>query len=249
MPISPQELKDTTDWVKKIESTIDDDIPPAMNRGTPRGGYYSSIRLIFCYVDVFGALMTNTTENSSLNAVKFIKVYFKKVNPRYNDIAGILYSIFRHGAVHTFQPKLLFINGRRYGYVIGKDTDVIPNTDSCDFIYKKEENGDGCTYKHLEPKSPDPSWPKAMENPGGQLFPISLEKLLKDLKSAVAYYIDDLENGPDIQLKENAIGMMRKIHTPTEFSLDNNLVVERHPNLRRGEEFRRYIDPTELSKF
>jgi len=229
MPISLQDCQETIAWVENIASTIDKDIIPALARGSSEGGYYSGIRLIFCYVDFFGELYKNTTQSNG--PVNFIKVYFGKVNPRYNDIAGILYSTFRHGTVHTFQPKLFLINGKPYGYVISKE-DTNGN-----FIYKADGYVE-CTYTHLEPQSP---------NPGIQLFPISLERLLKDLKSAVDYYISELKNNE--KLRENAFDMMRKIQTPTEFRCDNNLVKEKHPNLKRGEEPRSYIDKAELSKF
>jgi len=245
MPITPQDLKETIEWVKKIESSIDDDISPALHRGKARAGYYSCIRLIFCYSDIFGALLEN--EVSSKSAVKFIREYFGKVNPRYIDVAGILYSIFRHGTVHTFEPKRFIINDRRFGYVIGKDTDIIPNTDDSKFFYDKKEKGDGCVYTHLIPRSPSSTWPGAINIPGIQLLPISLERLLRDLKEAVAFYLSDLQN--QVKLQENAFKMMEEIKRPYEFFAENNEVNEKHPLLRNGKEKRTYIDITELSKF
>jgi hypothetical protein len=245
MPISPQDLKETIEWVRKIESSIDDDISPALHRGEARGGYFSCIRLIFCYSDVFGALLEN--EVSSKSAVKFIREYFGEVNPRYNDVAGILYSIFRHGTVHTFEPKRFIINNRRFGYVIGKDTDVIPNTDDYKFFYDKKEKGDGHTYTHLVPQTPDPTWPAGMGFPGVQLLPISLERLFRDLKEAVAFYLTDLQN--DVKLQEKSFKMMNTIKKPYEFLAENNEVKEKHPLVRNGKEKRKYIDITELSKF
>ena len=38
--------------------TIKQDIPAAMRLNTIKGGYFSSIRLIFCYIDVFGSVMS-----------------------------------------------------------------------------------------------------------------------------------------------------------------------------------------------
>lgn len=67
-------------------------------------GFYSVPRQVFCYVDYLGHLAYGngyTTEH----AERFIREYFPK---NYRGYAELLYSMWRHGTVHTYKPKRIF---------------------------------------------------------------------------------------------------------------------------------------------
>lgn len=246
IPLSPSKLRRTLDWIKKIKNYSEDDIPPGMNLQKAAGGYYSTIQLIFNYVDTFGAHFEGT--QSAKNATKFIREYFGKVNPRYEDIAGILYSVFRHGIVHTTHPKPFIVNNTLYlALVGGKDFERILDNE---FMWKKEQGGDGQIYTHLDPQHPDPSHSvskKYQRYYGPYMFPISIVQLYSDFRGAVGHYINDLETNPTLKLQNNAFAMMNKIQKSTEFSINGSgEVMEYNPLL--GQIRRNYIEETELRK-
>ncbi|MCK5560440.1 MAG: hypothetical protein KAJ51_07585, partial [Thermoplasmata archaeon] len=93
-------VKDILLTVRDLKYTMIQEIPPAMSPGTETGGHFSTIRLIFCYIDVFGFLYKG--KNSSINSIEFIKDYMGHELNRYSEIPGLLYSIYRHGTVHIF---------------------------------------------------------------------------------------------------------------------------------------------------
>jgi len=244
MPLSSSELKKTKDWIEKIKNYSVDDIPPGMNLGKAAGGYYSTIQLIFSYVDTFGAHFKGT--QSAENATEFIREYFSKVNPRYEDIAGILYSVFRHGIVHTSHPKPFVVNDTLYlGLVGGKDFERILDNK---FVWKKGQGGDDQIYTHLYPQQPDPSHlvsKKYQRYHGPYMFPISIVQLYNDFKEAVGHYINDLRTDPALQNK--AFDMMNKIQKSTKFSINGlGEVIEDNPSKGKGN--RKYIKVTELEK-
>lgn len=59
--------------------------------------------LVFTYVDLLGYLYKGS--NSSLNAVKFMREYFGRVDQRYQEGSGLIYDALRHGMVHLATPK------------------------------------------------------------------------------------------------------------------------------------------------
>ncbi len=63
--------------------------------------------LIFTHIDLLGYLYIgdSATRNSSKNAVKFIRDYLGKIDPRYKEVGGLLYDALRHGLVHLATPK------------------------------------------------------------------------------------------------------------------------------------------------
>jgi hypothetical protein len=245
MSTSDQEM---LEWVNGLASSIESDIKPALCEGQSQGGYYSSIQLIFSSIDTWGALFCNKSNSNS--AKLFIKEYFGKINNRYEEIPGLLYSIFRHGTIHTSQPKRFIIENKpgtsiRYGFLIGKDVDLIPNSDNMQFIWSIKDYGDNRIYTHLQPKKVDSTHPWATNIPGLLIFPISLPRLYDDLRNAVFQYIHDLKSDPVLQ--QRAIEMVNKIKTPTIFKIENNEVTENHPNIRNGRIIRKEIEIIELS--
>lgn len=68
-------------------------------------GFFSIPRQVFCYVDYLGFVAFG--ENSTNGAVCFIQKYFPK---NYEPFAELLYSMWRHGTVHQYEPKSFFAN-------------------------------------------------------------------------------------------------------------------------------------------
>ena len=66
-------------------------------------GFFSIPRQVFCYVDYLGFVAFGG--DSTTRAVGFIEKYFPK---NYKDFAELLYSMWRHGTVHEYEPKSLF---------------------------------------------------------------------------------------------------------------------------------------------
>jgi hypothetical protein len=244
MEFQNHDLTNTINQLKEWEKGIDTDIIPAMNRGISQGGYHSTIRLIFCFIDVLGAMYSNDSKASS--AIDFIKVYFGKINIRYAEIAGILYATFRHGSIHTYYSKRFLINGIPYRWLICKDTDLPDPTNKSVVLWKKEEDGDGQLYTHLITQSQNPSHQYFNDNPKTMMLPISLEKFVEDLKLATSNYVIDLEKEQELQKK--AIKMFEKMRTYTEFRIENGVVMEIHPLMNKeGRKKRPEISFRELS--
>jgi len=70
-----------------------------------RGGFFSISRQVFCYVDYLGALAADG-ENSTKNAVAYMERYFTRANPNYSGKCSLMYSMWRHGTVHEYDPKV-----------------------------------------------------------------------------------------------------------------------------------------------
>lgn len=77
------------------------------------GAYSVVVRHLLCTVDFLGATCSGSTSRcgTSRRAIRFITKYFKPEDVYSEEIAGKLYTIYRHGLVHMFQPKVLRLNG------------------------------------------------------------------------------------------------------------------------------------------
>ena len=212
--------------LRTIRQTVVQDIPPAMNIGDDVGGYFSVMRLIFCYIDLFGYLYKG--KDGSESAVNFIKDYMGFELKRYSEVPGLLYTIYRHGTVHIFKPKGFVINGHRYANIIGKDTDIIPKTDNMDFTFQKRFR-----YTHLEPKKIEPDNPrKDMAQNLEYWLPCSIPRLYQDFLNGIDHFINDVENDNALRKK---VGKVVEIYrTPYEYIIitekSKNVVKEINPD-------------------
>ncbi|MCX6553694.1 MAG: hypothetical protein NTZ12_01565, partial [Candidatus Aminicenantes bacterium] len=48
--------------------------------------------------------------------------------------AGIIYSTFRHGTIHTISPKKIKISGTTFLWLIGKNCDILYQNDLSMFV-------------------------------------------------------------------------------------------------------------------
>ena len=118
--------------------------------------------LIFTNINLFGYLYSGS--GSAGNAVKFLREYLGRVDPRYREVGGLLYHLLRHGWIHRFTPKRLKLNNRTI----------------LDFQYRLGMNRE----EHL----------KMVEIQGAKKLLISLSLLYNDLLSAIDLFAEDIRN-------------------------------------------------------
>lgn len=118
--------------------------------------------LVFAMSDYLGSLYKGN--NSSKNAVAFIRKYFSHKNASYEECAGILYFVYRHGLTHERMPKFtqLRTKGRKISCYITQNS----------------------KYRHLKGFK--------MEDDSAKGLIICIRSLVEDLLSAVEAYEQDL---------------------------------------------------------
>ena len=77
---------------------------------TKEAGFFSIPRNVFCYVDylgyvAFGYRAANGHVRSTSCAVDYLEKYFP---PDYADFAALIYSMWRHGTVHRYEPSSFY---------------------------------------------------------------------------------------------------------------------------------------------
>lgn len=76
---------------------------------TKEAGFFSIPRNVFCYVDYLGYIAFGYKDRNRIQNTKcaeeFIKIYFPS---KYNDYAELIYSMWRHGTVHGYEPTSYF---------------------------------------------------------------------------------------------------------------------------------------------
>lgn len=240
MPLS---AADIIKELSRIRGSIEQDVLPSMNQGEEAGGYFSSIRLIFCYIDVFGYFYCN--KPGSKSAVSFISNFMGRDLVRYREIPGLIYSIYRHGTVHNFKPKGFIINGNRYANVVAKDTDIISGTDDLRFTFKRLFND--TPFTHLTPLKMKPINSDARFNHIEYWWPCSTPRLYRDLLRGVDHFISDVKKDSTLCTQ---VGKALQVYLkPYEFYYDrtNSCVYEKHPNGKKEE--RKYINVSEFTNF
>jgi hypothetical protein len=93
-----------------IKSSIKGDIKPLLKDkcgDEEIGGYFAVIVLVFTLIEYLGRLRYNNTgtKDGSKHATWWIRKYMGKCNKRYSKIGGVLFDMYRHGTVHTREPK------------------------------------------------------------------------------------------------------------------------------------------------
>jgi hypothetical protein len=91
---------------------------------------FDFMALFFCQVEFLGCLYSGERNNQALakNAVKFIRQYLGRVNPRYKEIGGLLYHVYRHGSVHDLRPKTVELeNGVILNWEISSGSGYYPS--------------------------------------------------------------------------------------------------------------------------
>lgn len=128
---------------------------------------FAFMALFFSYVEFLGYLYKDGEkgENLSKNAVDFLREYFGRVNPKYREVGGLLYHIYRHGNIHQLKPKRIRLkDGTIVTWSIGSGT------------------GDLSDPWHLTGYKLD----------GAVVLKVSENSLCNDLASAIDSYYEDL---------------------------------------------------------
>jgi hypothetical protein len=154
-----------------ILKSIDDDLilPLRKHEKEERGGFFSISRQVFCYVDYLGALASNG-KNTSDNAIAYMEEYFTQANPKYSGKCDLMYSMWRHGTVHEYDPKAYKSVSKNFQLGWGANNS------------SKRHNRDS----HLECFC-------KKEKPDNYFWFINLFELVEDLKESVTHLIRDLE--------------------------------------------------------
>jgi len=82
-------------------------------------GFFGLLRIVFPTITFLGTLYKGKDE--SRNAISFMEDYMGNVNPKYKDISDLIYTVYRHGLMHTQMPKVSEISGKIVGWRITYD--------------------------------------------------------------------------------------------------------------------------------
>jgi len=79
-------------------------------------GFFGLLRIVFPTITFLGTLYKG--KDKSRNAISFMGDYMGKVNTKYKDISDLIYTVYRHGLMHTQMPKVAEISGKIVGWRI-----------------------------------------------------------------------------------------------------------------------------------
>lgn len=100
--------------LEKIRTSVINDVGTALEiyfkhaSDTGEGiGFWAIPRMLFPEIDGLGSFYAGDTEpkNNSKNAVAFMREYFGRINPRYKEISGFIYHVYRNSLIHSHYPK------------------------------------------------------------------------------------------------------------------------------------------------
>jgi hypothetical protein len=216
--------------VESIEADLM--LPLRAHERENRGGFLSISRQVFCYVDYLGAL-ADSGENSTKNAVNYMKKYFTRANPAYKNKCSLIYSMWRHGTVHEYDPKIYASEAIGFRLRWGaNNTSLIHNR-----------------KWHLKCLCRD-------SQPGCYHWFINLFELVDELRKSVMYFATDLEK--DEQHLAKVRQNLKKLSTDIDLDKQKpdllsqaKAVVEAAAGVidDRGQVIRVFKDATERDKF
>ncbi len=153
---------------------------------------FDFMALFFCYVEFLGYLCNDgdKRKNLSKNAVDFLRRYFGEVNPKYKEVGGLLYYIYRHGNIHELKPKRIQLtDGTIVTWDIGS------------------ESGQESDPEHLT----------VSKEGSKRVLRVSENSLCSDLASAVDIYYEDFCKDPVLRQNfEDAVRKLRNSETEAE---------------------------------
>jgi len=126
--------------------------------------------LVFTYVDLLGYFYKGN--NSTSNAVEFLREYLGRVDKRYEEVGGLLYEALRHGYIHLATPKRI----------------QLQNEMILDFL-----------FVHAEQRQDHLKVTKSQEiERGGRMeihrLSVDVDLLYEDLLSAIDKYAEDIRH-------------------------------------------------------
>jgi hypothetical protein len=155
-----------------IIASIDADLmlPLRAHEREDRGGFFGISRQVFSYIDYLGALACNGTCGMN-NAVWYMEKYFIRTDSAYTGKCKLLYSMWRHGTVHEYDPQV-FVSGK-HGFVLRWGANNTSRLTNRKWHLK-------CLCRASTPNSYN--------------WFINLFELVDDLKNSVERFIQDLSN-------------------------------------------------------
>lgn len=183
----PQIRKEIKNWIYPKKQT---------------GGYFAVTRQIFCMVDFLGALYAGYPLSerkkdkkgnriaTSDKAIKFITHFFEPEEIYQEDVVTKLYSMYRHGLVHLYQPKILKLSTRKrlswFFYRGKRHMDEIKiSTDKGEVVFEDVD--------HLQILCADKN------DKRHNYLVISIDCLYKDFEEAIKRYRQKLANTKYLQ--------------------------------------------------
>ncbi len=116
-----------------IKRSLQNDVAPVLklyrkhfDRTREGIGFFSIPRMLFPEIDGLGSFLAGTTSNTSKHAVYYMREYLGRVNPRYREVSGFIYHVYRHGLMHQHVPKLVANKGGTLGWVISMSDPSVP---------------------------------------------------------------------------------------------------------------------------
>lgn len=102
-------MKNISHLERNIKDSIINDLRDvalfhSRKRKTKKAGYFSTPRQVFCYIDYLGGVAFGGRHTK--RAVRFLKEYFPE---NYREFAELLYSMWRHGTVHGYEPESFYL--------------------------------------------------------------------------------------------------------------------------------------------
>ncbi|MDO8658164.1 MAG: hypothetical protein Q7K55_05460 [Candidatus Levybacteria bacterium] len=195
---------------KEMEKFIDNELIPQAkleieNWIKPRkkqGGYFVTTRQILCMVDFLGAAYAGypfserkkdpkgRRISTSEKAINFITTFFEPKQTYQTQIVTSLYTMYRHGLVHLYQPKFLKLNSKkvlRWFFYKGKRNykKIEIDSDKGKIIFHNVE--------HLKVILSDPKFPRNC------YLPISIDALYEDFEKATQAYKSKLSKTKYLQ--------------------------------------------------
>ena len=154
-----------------ILDSIEDDmmLPLRAHEREDRGGFFSISRQVFSYIDYLGALAFNGTGGTN-NAVSYMEKYFSRANPAYAGKCKLMYSMWRHGTVHEYDPQVFVSQMHGFRLRWGANNTSL----------------DKNRIWHLKCLC-------RASQPGSYNWFINLFELVEDLRKSVEYLVKDLE--------------------------------------------------------
>ena len=90
-----------------IRQSIVDDVKriARYHNDTQVGGFLGIPRQVFCYIDYLGWIAFGYEDNGTPQNTKCAEEFIKKYFPcNYSDYAELIYAMWRHGTVHSYEP-------------------------------------------------------------------------------------------------------------------------------------------------
>ncbi len=145
----------------------------ASSKNNNRAGCYSLLRVIFPLIDHMGQLRLGEVGNHSIAMKQYIIDYMGKVKSGYQNCAGLLVKIYRHGLVHKSQPNRI----KHKNSIVEWDLYYRENY-CCHLICKKEGKRK-------------------------RRFYFNIEQFAKDFVQSVGIYEKELKNNKTLKINYN----------------------------------------------